>query len=223
VDDDCDGVIDNGYDMDGDGQTTCRGDCDDTDPAVYAGATEVCDGIDDDCDPSTSDDGDLDGDGWTRCDGDCDDGDAAAHPGATEVCDGVDDDCNGAIDELPECYSCTEDSGYLVCPGAATWDEGEAVCESFGRTLAVIGDADENTIVAGLASTYTGTSVWFGYTDVAVEGTFVWVDGSDSACTNWNAGEPNDSGGEDCACINYAAIGGWNDYPCSSPQPFICE
>jgi len=31
VDDDCDGSVDGGFDSDGDGWTTCAGDCDDSD------------------------------------------------------------------------------------------------------------------------------------------------------------------------------------------------
>ena len=36
-------------DGDGDGATTCDGDCDDADPSVLPGALEVCDGVDNDC------------------------------------------------------------------------------------------------------------------------------------------------------------------------------
>ena len=39
-----------GPDADGDGVTAEDGDCDDTDPAVYPGAEEACDGVDNDCD-----------------------------------------------------------------------------------------------------------------------------------------------------------------------------
>lgn len=99
-------------DADGDGEAAiaCGGtDCDDTDPAIRPGATEVCDaeGVDEDCDPSTSGERDADGDGvidfaccnGDRCGGDCDDTVASVFPGATEVCNGVDDDCDGSVDE----------------------------------------------------------------------------------------------------------------------------
>jgi len=45
-------------DIDGDGWSVSMGDCDDANPAVYPGATEVCNRVDDDCD------GDLDEGEW---------------------------------------------------------------------------------------------------------------------------------------------------------------
>jgi len=49
VDDDCNGVVDNGFDQDGDGYTTCGGDCADNAPLVHPGAVEIFNGVDDDC------------------------------------------------------------------------------------------------------------------------------------------------------------------------------
>jgi Putative metal-binding motif/Thrombospondin type 3 repeat len=50
VDDDCDGLTDEGFDQDGDGWTSCGGDCADTVASVHPGAVEVFNGVDDDCD-----------------------------------------------------------------------------------------------------------------------------------------------------------------------------
>ena len=108
VDDDCDGSIDEGFDLDSDGVTTCAGDCDDGDAAVNPGATEVCNAVDDDCDGSVDEGFDADGDGVTTCgpdgipgsgDEDCDDAAAGVNPNAAEVCDGLDQDCDGLVDE----------------------------------------------------------------------------------------------------------------------------
>ncbi len=102
-DDDCDGGIDEDFDLDGDSWTTCKvqPDCDDSDPLVYPYAPEQCNDQDDDCDgvidEDTTDDGD--GDGVTACEGDCDDGDPDVFPGAVELPNGVDDDCSGAADD----------------------------------------------------------------------------------------------------------------------------
>jgi len=150
IDNDCDGLVDDGdartfyRDVDDDGYgdpdepvTGCEAppgyvdtatDCDDTDPTVHPGASEVCNGIDDDCDSLIDDaddsvdplsggtwyvDGDHDGYGdvsaaVSSCDqppdtadngADCDDTNDAVHPGATEVCNGIDDDCDTDIDD----------------------------------------------------------------------------------------------------------------------------
>ena len=88
-------------DNDGDGFSENEGDCDDTNVAVYPGATDIPDnGIDENCDgqDATDDDSndvDDDGDGYTENEGDCDDNDINVNPGATEIAgNGIDDDCD---------------------------------------------------------------------------------------------------------------------------------
>ena len=151
VDNDCDGGIDEAgaagcvtyyQDLDKDGVGTeetfgclcvpagaltalVAGDCNDLNPLVRPGQTEVCNGIDDNCDdvidPELSPGcstyyKDADTDGWglvtdSKClckpsapytatvVGDCNDEAKQAYPGAAEVCNGTDDNCDGAVDE----------------------------------------------------------------------------------------------------------------------------
>jgi hypothetical protein len=70
-------------------------DCNDSNPAINPGATEICDGIDNNCDGGI-DNGftDADGDGYAICT-DCDDNDPVVNPGLYEITlNGKDDDCN---------------------------------------------------------------------------------------------------------------------------------
>ncbi len=128
IDNDGDGWVDEDFDADGDGYTSCGGDCDDTNAAVYTGALEVCDGLDNDCDGAVpADEIDGDGDGTSVCGGDCDDANAAVHPGALEICDGLDNDCDGLIpmsemdqdgDGVAECDGDCNDFDADTYPGA---------------------------------------------------------------------------------------------------------
>ena len=139
VDDDCDGVVDDGtvaFDDDGDGFTEQEGDCDDAAFEVSPDADEVPNDRDDDCNDLV-DDGtirfDDDGDGWSEDDGDCDDTRAGVHNGVTETANNRDDDCDGIVDEgttnfdddgdaWSEVEGDCNDSDPAVNPGIAEFD-----------------------------------------------------------------------------------------------------
>jgi len=116
---DCENGSPAAYDQDGDGYTTCGGDCDDDDVDIRPGGTETANGADDDCD-GTIDEGtevyDDDGDCYCEvgpCTGsivacnsidpdDCNDGAVDVNPGLapeTDLTNGIDDDCDGIVDQ----------------------------------------------------------------------------------------------------------------------------
>jgi len=100
------------YDVDGDGMTSCAGDCDDDNAQVLPGKVEVQDGLDNDCDGLIDEGtpaGDADGDGYCeigpcaepqKLPGDCNDGAPEVYPGRTEIPgNGIDDNCDGVVDD----------------------------------------------------------------------------------------------------------------------------
>ncbi len=118
VDNDCDGDIDEGYpDTDGDGTLDCLdpcptdpgedldddsfcapSDCDDANPFVNPGQSELCDGVDNNCDGIVDEGfGDTDGDGTLDCLDPCpldpdDDADGDGFCGDEDLCPAVADD-----------------------------------------------------------------------------------------------------------------------------------
>lgn len=98
---------------------------------------------------------------------------------------------------------------YLL--NADTWTSSEARARTLGGHLVTINDVTENQWVY---DTFDGAnkSLWIGLTDLAKEGTFVWVNGQPVTYTNWNGGEPNDGlGGEDFGHLINGSSGLWND------------
>jgi hypothetical protein len=127
-DDNCNGQVDEGLttimtwpDVDGDGYgaangtavTGCPGgnrapnnlDCNDIDPALHPGATEICNFRDDDCD-GQYDEGVTAkcGVGWCLRSGtSCDPSSCTPATPLPEHCNKIDDDCNGVIDDGDIC------------------------------------------------------------------------------------------------------------------------
>lgn len=226
-------------------------DCDDLNVAINPAAIEACDELDNDCDGEVDEDVtgflawyDNDGDGYgdpnsgycgaggaagvVDNDDDCVDTDPNIHPFGTEVCDGADNDCNGTPDNgVCSCPVAAYDGRpYQFCTSGLPWLDAEAACAADGYELASIVDDGENTWLADTASGFGHWETWWiGFTDADVEGTFLWSDGTAPVYSKWNAGEPNNSGDEDCTQI-YVFVYGWhtkwNDEKCANSQKYIC-
>jgi len=183
IDDDCDGIVDEGtdcYDDDGDGQTENEGDCHDGDEDIYEGAPEdPGNGIDDDCDGIVdSGAADLDSDGYGESGGDCDEYDPTTYPGAPELADGVDNDCDGIIDEGTLAYDDDEDG--------SSEDEGD--CDDTDATV-YVGAAED-----GGAGTNDGDGKDNNCDGTVDEGTLAYDDDGDGFTENGGDCDDSDAG-----------------------------
>ncbi len=233
------------------GYTEDDSDCDDGDDAVYPGAAETCDDVDEDCDGAIDEsatdlsawyrDSDRDGygdatvveracdmpAGYVAAGTDCADDDREIHPAASEDCDGEDQNCDDVIDDDADCPCDMDwygDNAYLFCDTKEKWTDAQEACDDLGYHLLTIDDSAENTWSVDTAiSVSTSSYWWFGYNDRSREDTWVWEDGSSATYTNWASGEPNDSGGEDCAQLYRFSDYTWNDSKCDSKYYYVCE
>lgn len=111
--------------------------------------------------------------------------------------------------------------------------QAEAACTAIAAKLAVIKSAQTNTFVLGLVGAVNAS---IGATDRTTEGTFLWLDNAadplNGGFTNWRMGEPNNGGGsgiqEDCAVIEGARMGTWDDKPCAvvgtaGSYAYVCQ
>ena len=114
-------------------------------------------------------------------------------------------------------------SRYAFCAIKTTWEDGRTLCETAAWHLVTIDDETENSWVADTGVSLGLGEWWIGLHDHAVEGLFVWTDGSAVAYTKWDDGEPNNSGDEDCAHQPWGGATTWNDKPCSFELASVCE
>ena len=218
IDDDCDGLVDEGtpgYDDDGDGYTELDNDCDDDDATAYPGAGQVYDGADNDCDGTVDDETawyDDDGDGYTETAGDCDDTSLAVYPGAPELEDGADNDCDTVVDEGTAAYDddgdgYTENGGDCDDADVDDWpgapeDYTDAVDQDCNGTaeLDVDGDGHLATSTGGDDCDDTEAETFPGAAEAEADPTLCRADadldgwGDDAPPTGVDAGEDCDDG-----------------------------
>ncbi|XP_073716923.1 C-type lectin domain family 10 member A isoform X1 [Misgurnus anguillicaudatus] len=112
-------------------------------------------------------------------------------------------------------------SCYLFSSTRLDWEKARSSCSAQGALLLILGqDASEWYFIVTNVS--KSKSYWIGLTDQTT-GQWRWVDGSPYIMdkSQWEPGEPNNLGGEDCAEL--ASSGKLNDGLCSRSFQFICK
>jgi len=183
-DNDCDGVIDEGFDADQDGYVDEFGegclsnyppeelDCNDQLAAIHPGHAELCDEMDNDCNGAIDDGLDQDGDGYRICDlnADCDDTNASTYPNALEICDGEDNNCNSVIDDgIGPDFMDQDFDGFSPCTGDCddSYPDGAAAnpgeiegCDDIDNDCDGMVDEDLDLDEDGVPGDYPNCMLW---------------------------------------------------------------
>ncbi len=120
---------------------------------------------------------------------------------------------------------------YKYYSTAQGFSAAQATCNSEGGWLAVPLNSSDNSAIRAAALSANPGSIWLGFTDTAVEGT--WritssshrLNGQVAPYFNWNGGEPNNSGDEDYVEMYIAGVasGLWNDTNAAAAKVFVGE
>ncbi|XP_074835617.1 macrophage mannose receptor 1-like [Carettochelys insculpta] len=126
----------------------------------------------------------------------------------------------------PVCAPCPwgwtffQDKCYFHSSSLGTWDVANQSCTSLGSLLLqVTSSAEQAHVMASMEA----PDSWMGLTDQALEGTWMWVDGTHPAAnaSYWQTGEPN--GGRKENCVLARQDGHWYDAPCTAQHHWVCE
>ena len=102
------------------------------------------------------------------------------------------------------------------------WYLAQSACEESGAKLVVLNTEAKQEALTPLVAGKT----WIGlYRDARNKSRWLWVDGSSDDYTNWNKGEPNNAGEEDCVEMysTSSLAGKWNDKSCGVNNSYVCE
>jgi len=147
------------------------------------------------------------------------------------VCDGETATFTAEVSDFEDCVDCPnlgsdwtligelDGTGYYKYNnGKKSYTDARNLATSEGGFLQIVTSQDINDF---LKDNIDGDT-WIGLTDENVEGTFEWEDGSSVSYTNWNSGEPNNSGNEDYAEIKVSS-GKWNDLQNSHTRNVVIQ
>ena len=117
-----------------------------------------------------------------------------------------------------------ENNCYRLFNVELTWAEANIRCQWQNGYLASILSEEENQfIVDHFVGDYY---FWIGGSDLKVENSWTWTDGSPWNYTDWSTGQPEEANGDTEHCLNmfsYRRKGKWNDLICTYKKMFLCK
>lgn len=206
LDDDCDGVVDNGDPGGGVACTTGKqGVCAPGTTTCSSGtlmckqnvqsSSEVCDGKDNDCDGEVDDN---------------------ASCGAGSVCSA------GTCRPIPA--GCTGyrfgGHAYAFCANGLAWSAAEASCVAYGAHLTSVGSSAEDSFIRSKLTTDT----WIGLYRTSSQCGWRWSSGEAWTYQHWSSGQPDGScGNQDCVQMWWNDYYLWDNMWCNYGRAYVCE
>lgn len=115
------------------------------------------------------------------------------------------------------------DEQYYFWFTQCNWQNALDHCKSMGGTLAVPADETEQSFFVSKAFELSPEDWWIGANDIQQEGIWSDPDGNVLTYLPWATGQPNGGKNQNCAVIDYASGGFWNDKYCDDVFPSICK
>ena len=131
---------------------------------------------------------------------------------------------NPGNDFSPIAEICVGNKRYVLHDTTKTWTDAQASAESNGAYLVTITSESEQNIINELTSYGNLDAYYIGaYRAENDANVWAWVTGEEFSFTNWNSGEPNNSGGSEDYVGIYKVKLAWNDYPGGEAYGYIEE
>ncbi|XP_046288380.1 C-type lectin domain family 4 member F [Marmota monax] len=118
-----------------------------------------------------------------------------------------------------------EENLYYFSHVKKSWHEAERSCVSKGAHLASVTSQEEQAFLVQFTS---NSYHWIGLTDMGMEGTWRWVDGTQfnnaGSKVFWDRNQPDNwrhKNGQTEDCVHLRSL--WNDMNCNSPYHWVCK
>lgn len=132
---------------------------------------------------------------------------------------------NGVLGDIPDpslfrYIGNVNGKDYFISLTQQSWFNASTTCLNNGGHLATIPHAEVNNF---LYANLGNNDAHIGLNDAGTESLFVWENDVPLGYTNWNAGEPNNSGNEDYCSIRGGYGGKWNDITGTNVLSYFME
>ncbi len=128
---------------------------------------------------------------------------------------------NISIDAVLLIFSSHADSskGFILVQQSMIWRSAQSFCRANHMDLSSVRNQSENQQIQQLMNTGGVTAIWIGL----FRDSWEWSDKSKSSFRNWASTEPGGNENATVLVISESKRGQWEDWPCFSTFPFVCQ